>query len=785
MPTTTTRAEGGWSTFDHPRTTKALEAVSLLGPLLLSSHQTGLCWGTIVLWLIFSLGITADILNFRNKPPTAGKPSGITFGCFLLPIIFHLQREKLGSIDATVMFSIAASSSLSIIADHLIPASGMIKTILHPLICLAITIIRGHRFTSILAVIGALLCSDVIFRVCRTKWINLSLGESVILSQGASIAAVDLCRRTLEVITEGSRRSDRVAVGELTVLGSLAFAFLSSSILISKREERGVKYGQKDTQLYVAFCVFFSFVLVPWAWTLINRNPFVWLIQLMVDAKMITLLIYWSVVIYLLLYVVDIRKLRTRRTIVRKYFHLIAVLLFVPTYELVGLGYSIALGLFILAEIARFSNLQPIGPLCGTYMERFFDEKDGGDVVVSHTYLLLGCAAPLWIHQASDLAFVGDQGILAFAGLISLGVGDSLASTIGTLFGSHRWPGTKKTLEGTAGAVIGCVACCMIVTSILHLQWPWVQEKSFAFILATIVTCLTEAWSDQVDNLFLPLYYYGTLVLSLCRIQMRHKRAPREEHAVTETSTRCRGGTYFRKQTAHMTFFIDSLAKSQVKNRRLQRATPLDETNKTAGPAVIFLDNQLNGCPLKVYSIPDLDGIDQLSSDDVHAITTDLESYNAEQIDNLIISHTMMFLNCRLSPPRFIKGDKFRLLLVARDPLRGTSSFSISSPFRLYSKKSQIEDSESLQQRERSRKKRKSPEERLDDALMVVRNVVLSSQDSQEKRRRLSPLRRLVNDLDPQEDCVNTSHEASDPIEDFEWSFDFEWFFDLDGATKL
>lgn len=41
---------------------------------------------------------------------------------------------------------------------------------------------------------------------CRTKWINLSLGESIILSQGASIAAVDLCRRTLEVITVTRRR---------------------------------------------------------------------------------------------------------------------------------------------------------------------------------------------------------------------------------------------------------------------------------------------------------------------------------------------------------------------------------------------------------------------------------------------------------------------------------------------------------------------------------------------------------------------------------------------------
>lgn len=55
------------------------------------------------------------------------------------------------------------------------------------------------------------------------------------------------------------------------------------------------------------------------------------LINLMSDPKMAALLIYWTFIIYILLFIVDIQKVKVKRTILRKYFHLIAVLLFVPT----------------------------------------------------------------------------------------------------------------------------------------------------------------------------------------------------------------------------------------------------------------------------------------------------------------------------------------------------------------------------------------------------------------------------------------------------------------------
>lgn len=69
--------------------------------------------------------------------------------------------------------------------------------------------------------------------------------------------------------------SDRVAVGELTILGALSFAFVTSPILVQMHYEkqRGL---YKDIRLYLLFGAYFAFCLVPWAYLLINKNPLIW-----------------------------------------------------------------------------------------------------------------------------------------------------------------------------------------------------------------------------------------------------------------------------------------------------------------------------------------------------------------------------------------------------------------------------------------------------------------------------------------------------------------------------
>ncbi len=55
-----------------------------------------------------------------------------------------------------------------------------------------------------------------------------------------------------------------------------------------------------------------------------------------------------------------------------------------------------------------------------------------------------------------------DRRLAQLSGIISVGVGDSAASIVGSKIGTWKWPGTKRTLEGSIAGLIAqfiFVAC--------------------------------------------------------------------------------------------------------------------------------------------------------------------------------------------------------------------------------------------------------------------------------------------------------------------------------------
>ena len=55
-----------------------------------------------------------------------------------------------------------------------------------------------------------------------------------------------------------------------------------------------------------------------------------------------------------------------------------------------------------------------------------------------------------------------------FSGIISIGVGDTMASVAGLRYGRRQWPNTKKTLEGTAAGI----GASVLVSAVLYLWCP-------------------------------------------------------------------------------------------------------------------------------------------------------------------------------------------------------------------------------------------------------------------------------------------------------------------------
>lgn len=105
----------------------------------------------------------------------------------------------------------------------------------------------------------------------------------------------------------------------------------------------------------------------------------------------------------------------------RKFFHALAVVMFVPGIAVdvsdvaVALGvfhgadtppqpafthlsFSVAFAVFTFAEYVRYFALWPFGVSVHLFLNEFLDSKDSGTAILSHFYLLAGCASPLWLE---------------------------------------------------------------------------------------------------------------------------------------------------------------------------------------------------------------------------------------------------------------------------------------------------------------------------------------------------------------------------------------------------
>ncbi|KAI6122178.1 histidine kinase [Pisolithus croceorrhizus] len=190
----------------------------------------------------------------------------------------------------------------------------------------------------------------------------------------------------------------------------------------------------------------------------------------------------------------------------RKFFHGLAVAMFLPGVAVdpafTHLSFSAAFALFIFAEYVRYFAVYPFGAAVHLFMNEFLDQKDSGTAILSHFYLLMGCAGAVWLEGPSQL----DQ----YTGILALGVGDAMASIIGKRIGRYRWfAGSPKTVEGSLAFVFSLVLCAWCLR-LFGLVDDFSMSRYAAVV--TLVSVL-EGFTDQNDNLTLPLYMWSMLVV--------------------------------------------------------------------------------------------------------------------------------------------------------------------------------------------------------------------------------------------------------------------------------
>lgn len=165
------------------------------------------------------------------------------------------------------------------------------------------------------------------------------------------------------------------------------------------------------------------------------------------------------------------------------------------------LAFSLAFSVFIFAEYIRYYALLPFGAAFHVFLSEFTDHKDSGPVILSHFYLLTGCAGTVWIEglrntwrtPSSDnggsglnlaswpwrllagstadpeptvSTAVGSVDIAMFIGVLTLGIADAVASIVGRRYGRLYWPSSGKTLEGSLAFMSGLFSSALLLRTI-------------------------------------------------------------------------------------------------------------------------------------------------------------------------------------------------------------------------------------------------------------------------------------------------------------------------------
>ena len=153
----------------------------------------------------------------------------------------------------------------------------------------------------------------------------------------------------------------------------------------------------------------------------------------------------------------------------RKIFHGTVVIILLPTIPLdpcfVALTLALVLAVFLLLDLLRAAQVPPIAAPLARFLQPYVDGRDlRGPVVVSHMFLLVGCAIPLWLGLAGaprrgEGAWMGwetdARDLSMVAGVVCVGMGDAAASLVGRRFGRRKWPWTGgKSLEGSAAFAV-------------------------------------------------------------------------------------------------------------------------------------------------------------------------------------------------------------------------------------------------------------------------------------------------------------------------------------------
>ncbi|XP_077334698.1 dolichol kinase [Lithobates pipiens] len=339
-------------------------------------------------------------------------------------------------------------------------------------------------------------------------------GEALIVLGGLSFVLNQLIKRSLNAVGGKGDPVDYLLLVTLVALVLLGIIFSALFFFMDSTTWTSALF------FYMMTAVLGLGVFVPWLQYLIKRHPLFWLVEFLVQSKTrLYLLVFWTCLVLvacgIVLFQNSKRSTHSKKpqvsTITRKYFHFLAVVVYVPgvMYDrsLLYVAAVVCLAVFVLLEYVRFFHIKPLGQTLRTLLTLFLDERDSGPLILSHIYLLLGISLPVWLFpRLCATSLSGPSTLLPYCGILAVGVGDTIASVCGSSMGEIKWPGTKKTFEGTIMSIFAqiiAVALILVFDSSVNIN------TGYVWLVGSItLVSLLEGFTTQIDNLILPLYLH-------------------------------------------------------------------------------------------------------------------------------------------------------------------------------------------------------------------------------------------------------------------------------------
>eukprot|EP01138_Halocafeteria_seosinensis_P001570 gb/GECG01001609.1/.p1 GENE.gb/GECG01001609.1/~~gb/GECG01001609.1/.p1 ORF type:complete len:692 (+),score=21.18 gb/GECG01001609.1/:1-2076(+) len=393
-----------------------------------------------------------------------------------------------------------------------------------------LTVLVATKLDSLAGTIGAISWKEAII-ISQGIFAGLFLGGSVLWRT----LLRDAFTQATALLVEGSQltASQHTEAGSLSEMPMVTAAFQFSCILFITLALPFVVVSITSEQhrIRLALLAGLWFCAALAQLTIINTivytDPFRWIYFFLTSSWWkLGLIGYWAIWLLVLIELLrpgttcgDYLRTHVPNIVIRKVFHVVAVAMFVPgiimEHRCMQLAFVVALqGLLILEMLRILGYWESIH----TFMSQFTDIRDEGYVILTHIYLLLGCALPVWLTAVSIACLPGSGQVIgephnhpsahtpqsmmvwvsiaSSAGILSLGVGDAAAAMVGSLAGKSKWIGFvsksretlkrrvpdsigRKSVEGTMASLLSILFASSTLINASDVRSLLHQNKSF------------------------------------------------------------------------------------------------------------------------------------------------------------------------------------------------------------------------------------------------------------------------------------------------------------------